>query len=75
MELVARENSTLPVRNYFGLRKDSDGKIKVKMLLFVESIINTCAKGGNTSNLLSHLTIHHLTIHGLVTIAIKAKSH
>jgi len=43
MELVTRKNSTSPVWSYFGLEKDNDGRIKVKMLPFVESVINTYA--------------------------------
>ena len=75
MELVARKNRTSPVWSYFGLEKDSDGKIKSGDVTVCRKCYqHVRAKGGNTSNLLSHLRIHHPTIHDLVTTAIKAKS-
>jgi len=75
MELVARKNSTSPVWSYFGLEKDSNGRINSEDVAVCRKCYqHVRAKGGNTSNLLSHLRIHHPTIHGLVTTAIKAKS-
>ena len=75
MELVARKNSISPVWSYFGLEKDNDGRIKSEDVAACRKCYqHVHAKGGNTSNPLSHLRIHHPTIHGLVTTAIKAKS-
>ncbi|XP_065899760.1 E3 SUMO-protein ligase ZBED1-like [Dysidea avara] len=75
MELVARKNATSPVWTYFGLEKESDGRIKSEDVAVCRKCYQRVrAKGGNTSNLLSHLRIHHPTIHGLVMTAIKTKN-
>ena len=74
MELAAKRKTTSPVWTYFGLEKDEGGKIKTKDV----AVCRKChchmqAKGGNTSNLLSHLKMHHTTLHRLVCNAMKTK--
>ena len=51
MSLVAKPKSTSPVWTYFGFEADEDGKAKSDEVAIW--------KGSNTSNLFSHLRVHH----------------
>ena len=63
-ELVSKEKATSLVWNYFGLEADKDGK-PINAEKAICRIASGCrkkpvlAKGGNTSNLLTHLRRHH----------------
>ena len=58
----------------FGLEKDEGGRIKIEDIAVCRKCYSRVhAKGGNTSNLLSHLKTHHPTLHGLVCSAMKSK--
>ena len=60
MQLVPKPNTTSPVWKYFALEIDEKGKVKndeeVVYWLCSKEVI---AKGSNTSNLISHLRVHH----------------
>ena len=60
VQLVPKANTTSPVWKYFALEIDEKGKVKNDE----EVICRLCskevvAKGSNTSNLISHLRVHH----------------
>ena len=63
-ELVSKENSTSLVWNYFGFKAGEDGK-PINSEKAICRVTSGCtkkpvlAKGGNTSNLLTHLKRHH----------------
>ena len=58
--ISAMPNTTLPVSKYFALEINEKGKVKndeeVICQLCSKEVI---AKGSNTSNLISHLRVHH----------------
>ena len=60
VQLVPKPNTTSPVWKYFALEIDEKGKVKndeeVVCRLCSKEVI---AKGSNTSNLISHLHVHH----------------
>ena len=60
VQLVPKPNTTSPVWKYFALEIDEKGKVKndeeVVCRLCSKEVI---AKGSNTSNLISHLRVHH----------------
>ena len=63
-ELVSKEKATWLVWNYFGFEADEDGKPinTEKAICHIASGYGkkpVLAKGGNTSNLLTHLRRHH----------------
>ena len=60
--LVKKPNTISVVWNYFGLKADSEGRPIVKEC--GSPVCKVCgkvvpAKGGNTSNLITHLRDHH----------------
>ena len=60
MSLVAKPKSTSPVWTYFGFEADEDGKAKSDEVAICRSCQRRVkAKGSNTSNLFSHLRVHH----------------
>ena len=74
MELATKKKTTSPVWTYFGLEKDEEGRIKTDDIIVCRKCYSRVhAKGSNTSNLLSHLKMHHPTLHGLVCSAMKSK--
>ena len=74
MELVPKKKTTAPVWTYFGLEKNKERRIKTKDITVCRKCYGHIhAKGGNTSNLVSHLKTHHPTLHGLVCSAMKSK--
>ena len=74
MELVPKKKTTAPVWTYFGLEKNEEGRIKTEDIAVCRKCYgHVHAKGGNTSNLVSHLKTHHPTLHGLVCSAMKSK--
>ena len=67
MELVTKKKTTSPVWTYFNLEKDEEGRIKTEDIAVCQKCYGCVhAKGGNTSNLISYLKTHHLTLHGFV---------
>ena len=65
-ELVAKEGTTSHVWTFFGLNKEEGGSDKAICRLCRKSVL---ARGGNTSNLVSHLKNHHPKEHSIVTKA------
>lgn len=58
--IIPKENTVSPVWTYFGLRAGDDGRTIFKetaVCRICEKSVTT--KGGNTSNLFSHLRNHH----------------
>ena len=79
MELVSKEKATLLVWNYFGFEVGEDGK-PINSGNAICRIASGCrkkpvlAKGGNTSNLMTHLRRHHLKQYAELIEAQKKKS-
>ena len=72
--IVSKKKVVSPVWDYFGLRVDGEGKvIDNGMVVCCRCNSNVCASGGNTSNLLSHLRIHHPAQYTQVLQTQKAK--
>jgi len=69
------EESSVPRVGLFGLRADGEGKmINDDVAVCCQCNNNVRASGGNTSNLLSHLRIHHLSKYIQVLQAQKDKA-
>ena len=67
-DLVSKSGTKSVVRQYFGLRKGTDGVAIDDGTVVCRSCRKTVsAKHGNTSNILAHLCIHHSNLHAEVT--------
>ena len=71
-DLVAKLVTKSVVWQTFGLRKKSNGDVVDDGTAICQSCRrNVSAKNGNTSNLLTHLRIHHCKLYGEVTALMK----
>ena len=69
--LVAKKGTTSYVWNFFGVKKDDDKEKDTAICrLCFKSVL---ARGGNTSNLTSHLWNHHAKEYAAVTKAKESK--
>ena len=68
-ELVAKKNTYSPVWAFFGLKKDHEDDDDSVISCLCRAVV--LARGGNTSNLFSHLNIHHAKEH----ISIEKRRH
>ena len=60
INIVPKENTSSPIWTYFGLKSDDEGKpISNDKVICRVCCGSVTAKGGNTSNLFSHLKGHH----------------
>ena len=72
--IVPKKKVVSPVWDHFGQRVDSEGKVLDSDTAVCRRChCNVRASGGNTSNLLSHLRVHHPTQYTQVLQAQKAK--
>ena len=73
--IVPKKRVVSPVWDYFGLCADNEGKvIDDGVAVCRRCNTNVRASGGNTSNLLSHLRMHHPSQYTQVLQAQKAKA-
>jgi len=63
-ELVPKKNTHLPVWTYVGLRRDHQENVETVICRLCRAVI--LARGGNTSNLFSHLKNHHAKEHASI---------
>ena len=70
-QLVEKKGTTSHVWTFFGLEKEGTDSDKVICRVCKKSVL---ARGGNTSNLVSHLKNNHPKEHSVITAARKAKS-
>ena len=63
-QLVAKKNIYSSVWAFFGLKKDREDNDDSVICHLCRAIV--LAQGGNTSNLFSHLKIHHVKEHALI---------
>ena len=67
--LVSKKKVVSPVWDHFGLQADSEGKVieeEAEVAVCRKCHNHVLARGGNTSNLISHLRVHHPMLHSQV---------
>ena len=71
-ELVAKKNTYSPVWAFFGLKKDHKDNDDSVICHLCRAVV--LARGGNTSNLFSHLKIHYAKEHASIEKSKKKKA-